>query len=142
MSCEEDCVVALEDLVEESSSQASAEVDLEACAEAEAALFVEDKTSDEDEFDPDEPNDLKTDAQKEREEGESADSEKEDDEEEDDSIVCGDGEVELACEDHNECVKLAKRARECLMDSGIVIKDSAEAKNAFAELVCDYFVKM
>lgn len=143
MSEDENAELQLINLVEESSSQASADIDLEVCAEQEAALFVEDRSSDEDAFDPEEPNDLKTDAQKAREEGESADSEKEDEEEdeEDDSIVCPDGEIELACEDHKDCIQLAKRAEECLSDSGFVLKKSKEAKNALVELVCDYFVK-
>lgn len=151
MSSEELVVVApngdelrLEDFESSSQSENSNDIDLAKKEEQDAALLGEEATSDEDEFNPDEPNDLKTEAQKEREEGEclgSQDSQAsaKDDEEEDDSIVCD--EIELECENHDDCVELAKKVMGFVLEHRSIKASKKEALSALAEVVCDHFAR-
>jgi len=135
----------LEDFESSSQSENSKDIDLEKHEEKDKELLGEEATSDEDEFNPEEPNDLKTEAQKEREaeEGEllgSQDSQAsaKDDEEEDDSIV--NDEIELECSDHDKCVCLAKDLKAKLEMLGYRCKASEkEAVAALAEALCDHF---
>lgn len=151
MSSEELVVVApdgqelrLEDFESSSQSENSNDIDLAKKEEQDAELLGEGATSDEEEFNPDEPNDLKTEAQKEREEGEclgSQDSQAsaKDDEEDDDSIVCD--EIELECENHDSCVELAKKVMGFVLEHRSIKASKKEALSALAEAVCDHFAR-
>lgn len=136
-------VLRLEDFESSSQSENSNDIDLEKKELLDAQDLREEHSSDEEEFNPDEPNDLKTEAQKEREEGESQGSQDsqasaKDDEEEDDSIVCD--EVELECEDHDRCVELAKKVMGFVLEHRSIKASKKEALSALAEAVCDHFV--
>jgi hypothetical protein len=118
-------------------------------AKKDEALWTDEHTSDEEEFDPNAPEDLTTKTQKEEaEEDEDAgeptnsqpgeDEEPEEDEDEDDSIV--NDEIEDACKDHDACIAIAKALDKLCLSMGKKARfGDAERRAALAETVCDNY---
>lgn len=99
----------------------------------------------EEEFDPEHPEDLPAEPEKqeledeEQEEGaEEADS-RDDEDDEDDSIVCADGEVEMECSEHGFCVEYAKEVDAFLLRTLHAKSAPRERRAAIAEVLCDHF---
>lgn len=106
----------------------------------------------EEEFNPEQPEDLttafaKAEAEEEAAEAEAVDlgaesetDESDDQDESDDSIVCD--EIEYTCKDHNVCVKMAKTLDEQLLSILALKARTVSAKQrqaAIAEVLCDHY---
>lgn len=119
-------------------------VDLEATAQADELLWNDEHSSDDEEFDPENPEDLLTENAKEAarledgsQSGEGADAEDED--EPDDSIVCSDDEIELECENHDVCVARAQACYAFIVQSLSCKTSKRDARAALTEVLCDHF---
>ena len=125
------------ELQEESiESSDEREIKLKGLAAQDEALWNDEHTSDEEEFDPEKPEDLKTETAKAEDEDED-----EDDEDEDDSIVVPDDVEEQTCADHKKCVKLAEKLDHFIVSSTNFAGNSPrkECIAALSEVVCDHY---
>lgn len=140
----------MEDIIDSAMDAQGGEVKLTGKqAKKDEALWTDEHTSDEEEFDPESPEDLATQTQKEEAEeeednGEPVDQEGDEDEdegdeeEEDDSIV--NDEIEDQCKDHGSCVQSAKAIHKLLVSLGKTPRFGGDACVAFlAEAVCDNY---
>lgn len=104
-------------------------------------------------YDPEKPEDLKTEIEKveekeeEEEEGarelgdgeDSADSREGQEEDSDDSIVKD--EIEYECKNHSVCIKFAKEVDAMIMKECSVSKSSAKERQvALCEVLCDHYI--
>ncbi len=96
------------------------EIKLKGLAAQDEALWNDEHTSDEEEFDPEKH---------------------EDDEDEDDSIVVPDDVEEQTCADHKKCVKLAEKLDHFIVSSTNFAGNSPrkECIAALSEVVCDHY---
>lgn len=105
--------------------------------EKDEALWNSEHTSDDEEYDPENPEDLSTKTAKaDAEEDPSGDE----DEDEDDSIV--NDEIEYTCADHAHCVSLAEKVDAFLLESCSALCGRKERQVAIAEMICDNFTKL
>lgn len=126
----------------QTSPQSSQEVEeasehnLQTTAAQDEALWPDEHSSDEEEFDPANPTDLTTQNAKELAENDpSVDS----CEEEDDSIVVSDNEEELECANHEVCIAIAARVDTFLLESMSAVTGKKERRAALVEAICDHY---
>lgn len=127
----------------EASSQPSSQlaeevgdISLDAKAAKDEALWNDEHTSDDEEFDPSKPEDVTTATAKAEAEDDPSSGRESD--EEDDSIV--NDEVELACADHQACIDFAKELDAFILRSLPVPKSKdKERRAALVEVLCDHY---
>lgn len=123
------------ELQEESiESSDEREIKLKGLAAEDEALWNDEHTSDEEEFDPENPEDLKTETAK-------AEAEDEEDEDEDDSIVVPDDVEEDLCPDHDKCLKAAEKWDYFMQSSTDIMGRSPRKERiaALVEVICDHY---
>ena len=115
------------------------EICLEKLAAADEKLWDSAHTSDDEAFDPENPEDLKTASAKMAEECEVIEKDSaSDEEEEDDSIVCD--KVEDACAQHAVCIGLGEELDRILVEQGMFrTSKKKECRSALAEAICDHY---
>lgn len=112
------------------------EHDLQATAAQDEALWPDEHSSDEEEFDPANPTDLTTENAKELAEDDPSLGS---DEDEDDSIVVSDNEEELECADHEACIAIAVKVDALLLESMSAVTGKKERRAALVEAICDHY---
>jgi hypothetical protein len=133
-----------------SSSQQSEEIlsQNEPLNSSEEEELAEKEAIVEEEFDPEHPEDLLAEPEKQELEDEEQEEGAEDiksdeadsrDDEEDDSIVCPDDQVEMECSEHGFCVEYAKEVDAFLLRTLHAKTGPRERRAAIAEVLCDHF---
>lgn len=131
-----------EPALDESQELAGApEVNLEALAAEDEALWHSEHTSDDEVFDPEKPDDLTTaTAKAEAENDESIGEEtRSEDEDEDDSCVVDDDEVSYENLDHDFLVTFSRQLDNWLNLHLQPVSDKKDRKAALVEVLCDHY---